>query len=417
VSVRLARFAGRVLAGFLVVTLMAGSARAEPQDKLAQARAYFNVGVRAYAAGQYGDAVQAFQQAYKLTPREGLLFSLAQAHRKQYYVGRKADDLRAAIKYYHQYLDRVTRGGRRSDAADALAELEPLAAKLETEAAPTAVVPEAKPVTQVMISSPTLGVHVDIDGRRAGKLPLVSDVAPGKHRVRLSARGYQDYVRDIVVLSGSTVPIDQALADTPARLSVLAPNGAQVSIDGAVIGAAPLPTLRLAPGKHFVAVTANGRRPFSRELSLERGQVMTLDAPLAGSTQRAVSYILLGAGASSFVASGVLALGAYQKQKDAEAILDHRTSANISAEERDAYASFRDRRDGYRTASIVAAGAGLALAGTGVALFVFDEPHVTPPAAPRERRPLGPEAPAQLEISALPSVGPGSAGATLFGRF
>ena len=413
--------AGRLrVASFLMLWLGASAAGATDPSQLEQARAYFNVGVRAYDAGQYADAVQALQQAYKLTPRDGLLFSLAQAHRKQYFVGKKPDDLRAAIKYYRDYVGRVTRGGRVSEAADALAELEPLTAKLESEPSAPAPVPEAKPVTQIMISSQARGVRVFLDGHPAGKLPFVSDIEPGQHHLRLSAPGYQDYTRDIRVLPGSIVPLDVPLADEPARLSVRAPSGARISVDGGEIGTAPLAAIRLAPGRHFIAVTANGRDPFARTLELGRGRSVAVEARLTTSTQRTVSWVLIGAGASGLVVSGVLALGAYRKQNDAQSILDRRTTENISAGDREAYTSLRDQRDSFRTASLLSAGTGLAFATAGGLLFAFDEPRVAPPSGPAEPgagKPESPQPGLSQDISFTPTWDRGRAGMALGGRF
>lgn len=405
--------------GVCAVLISAGAtARAGQAGALEQARTYFNVGARAYAAGQFIDAVKAFQEAYKLTPRSGLLFSMAQAYRKQYYLDKKAEHLRAAIKYYRKYLERVPKGGRRADVADALAELEPLADKLQDRAAPE-VRPRAQPSTGIMVSSPTPGVQIALDGQAAGKLPFVSDVKPGKHHIVLTASGYKPYERDISVLEGSVVPLDVALRDKPGTLRVRAPAGAHVSIDGREVGSAPLQAIQLAPGRHFIAVTENGREPFSRDVDLGRGRTVTLDAKLPGTTQRTVAWLMLGAGAAAVVGGGVLALAAYRKQSDAQNILDRRQTQNISASDRDAYAGLVTARDRFRAASALTFGAGLAVAATGTVLFIFDEPRVHArrglervPGTPKQ-----PQAAPTMEISAAPVFAPGAAGAAVSGRF
>lgn len=395
----------------------AAVARAADPGALKQARTYFNVGARAYAAGQFLDAVKAFQQAYKLTPRTGLLFSIAQAYRKQYYVDKKPENLRAAIKYYHEYLDRVPKGGRRGDVADALTELEPLAEKLQAETAP-APPPAAKPATQIMISSPTPGVRLTLDGHAAGKLPFVSDVKPGQHHVALSAPGFKPYERDISVLEGGVVPLDVALEDKPATLRIRAPEGAHVSIDGREVGRAPVRPIQLAPGQHFVAVTGNGRRPFAQDLALERGRSVSLDAKLPHTTQRTVSWLLLGTGATAVVGGTLLGLAAYRKQSDAQDILDRRQTRNIQQSDRDAYAQLVLDRNRLRAASVVTAGAGVAIAATGLVLFIFDEPRVRPRSGPEPSPGGRPQHRApSMEISAAPVLSPATAGAAVSGRF
>lgn len=395
----------------------AGTLEAAKPGALEQARTYFNVGARAYAAGQFLDAVKAFQQAYKLTPRPGLIFSIAQAYRKQYYLDRKPENLRAAIQHYHEYLGRVPKGGRRADVADALAELEPLADRLQARSAP-APGSRAKPATEIMVSSPTPGVRISLDGHAAGKLPFVSDVKPGRHHVLLTAPGYRPYERDISVLEGGVVPLDVPLEEEPATLRVRGPAGARVSIDGREIGSVPLQPIHVQAGRHFVAVTENGRQPFSRELDLGRGRTVTLDASLPGTTQRTVAWLLLGTGTAAIVGGGVLAMAAYQRQSDAQSILDRRARQNITESDRNAYSGLVNERDRFRAASAVAFGAGLAVAATGTVLFIFDEPRVARPGperlpgAPRPER----EAPS-MEISAAPILSPGAAGAAVSGRF
>lgn len=353
-------------------------------DPVEQARAYFKVGARAYEAAQYSDAIQAFERAYRITPREGLLFSLAQAHRKQYYAGKNPDDLRAAIKHYRAYLERVKQGGRRADAMDALVELEPRALALEAPA-PASTQVETKPVTQLMLSSAAAGVRLEIDGKAAGMLPFVGAVEPGKHRLRLRAPGYEDYTRDVSLLPGSVLPLDIPMVDRPARLLVSAPEGARVTVDGREVGTAPLSPVALAHGRHFVSVSKNGREPFARDVELRRGSSTAVEARMPETTQRTVAWLSFGGALSSFATAGVLALGATRKQDSASAILDRRARGNISPAELREYSSLREQRDDYRTASFIALATGGGLAALGTVLFVFDEGRAEPPVGAPEK--------------------------------
>src|SRR5215472_3793788 len=149
---------------------LAMPARAED---LEQAKMYFNAGAQAYSAGRYAFAVQAFEQAYKLAPRPAIAFSLAQAERKQFFVAKHNDVLAHAVKHYHEYLDQVPTGGRRDDAVNALAELEPLAARVSPETvqsnAPAAV------ETRIMVSSQTEHANGSIDGGAMKDIPFMAD--------------------------------------------------------------------------------------------------------------------------------------------------------------------------------------------------------------------------------------------------
>ncbi|MCA9625713.1 MAG: hypothetical protein KC731_42115, partial [Myxococcales bacterium] len=163
-----------------------------PEAKaLAEAKALFKAGVAAYTSGEFEAALQAFRQSYAITPRPGLIFSMAQTQRRLFYAGgRDPQHLQAAIQGYTAYLEAVKRGGRRLEASQAIEELERVRRQLgldragegpgdapeptptdgatvgeipepTPEPAPTAPEPEA---TRLMVTSPARGATVALDG-------------------------------------------------------------------------------------------------------------------------------------------------------------------------------------------------------------------------------------------------------------
>ena len=158
------------------------------EANIEQAKMYFTAGAQAYAAGRYDTAVGAFREAYRIAPRPALLFSIAQAEKKDYFVRRQPQALRSAIENYRQYLDQVPSGGRRNDTIDALAELEPLAARLDPAAAAPNV--PGKTETKIMISSLTPKAVASLDGKPPVDVPVMEDVPPGKHKGRVTAPGF-----------------------------------------------------------------------------------------------------------------------------------------------------------------------------------------------------------------------------------
>ncbi len=390
-------------------------------DAEAEARAFFNIGAKAYEAGKYMDAVHAFEQAYKKSTRSGLLFSLAQAHRMQFFAGSDPARLRDAVKHYREYLKAEPNGRRAGDATEALEKLVPLLERLETSGEPASTAPAAATKPRLMISSPTPGVRIELDGRAVEGDTYIGEVAPGKHRVRLTAPGFQDYVRDVVVDARSGAPpLDVTLVEKPAALTVRAPDGAEVSVDGRFVGNAPLPAIELRPGTHFVAVTSNGRRAFTRKLQLVRGDRRTLDADLESTGQRTTSWVLMGVGAGGLIAGGVLGVVAMGKESDAQAILDDsEKKGDQPASSLGRYEALRGERDDFRLAAVISAGAGLVVGGTGLVLHIFDEPRVQLPDL--EEGPAGAPTqaptPTSMEVSAAPLLSPGAVGGAVFGRF
>src|SRR5262249_14167768 len=146
-------------------------------------------GDKAYSAGNFPAAIRAFQEAYKRAPLPPLLFSMAQAYRRQYAIDRKQENLREAIGYYRKYIEQVPQGGRRADAAAALTELEvmlPQSAPGDAAAAPAQPgASENQSPTRVMISSTVKAVQISLDGGKPVATQLIEDVKPGKHKVRM----------------------------------------------------------------------------------------------------------------------------------------------------------------------------------------------------------------------------------------
>jgi hypothetical protein len=406
----------RWVRALLFALIVSGTAFAAGSD---DARAYFDIGAKAYQAGRYLDAVKAFEQAYRLSNRPGLLFSLGQAHRMEYFARNDPARLKDAVRYYQEYIAREPSGRRVAEATDALSKLRPLLPPDGgAQSAPEVTKEERKP--QVMVSSPTPGVVVTFDNRRVSH-PFISEVAPGKHMVKLSAPGFEDYTREIVVdAKNGTPPLDVPLVPRSALLTIRTDDGAEVSIDGRLQGDAPLPPLKVTAGSHFVAIVLNGRRAFSKRITLTRGQNATLDASLEGTGQRTVSWVLLGAGAGAVVAGGVLGFVALSKQKNAE---DLKTRAggdgNLSQDDLDRYDSLRQSRDDFRLAALISAGAGLGLGTAGLFLRSFDQPRTPLPpveeAVPGERKPEA--SPPSMEMSITPFVLSHASGVSVRGAF
>ena len=78
-----------LLGASIGLTLLFATAKAGADTtslKLVQASDFFDAGAQAYKAGQYAVAAEAFLKANDLSPSPSLLFSAAQALRKQYLV-------------------------------------------------------------------------------------------------------------------------------------------------------------------------------------------------------------------------------------------------------------------------------------------------------------------------------------------
>jgi hypothetical protein len=347
---------------------------------IARARDYFRAGAQAYSIGEYATAIQAFEQAYALAPRPAVLFSIAQAEKRQYFADQKREHLENAVRLYRQYLQAEPQATRKTDAVEALSELEPLLSPVLSQVRPTTdsqPAPAFKAPTRVMLTSPAEGAQLSLDGAEPQGSPLIREVAPGQHVVKISAPGYATDERNVIAVEGALATFDIALAERPAKLLVIGPEGAALSIDGRLQGTCPFPKpLELSPGEHLVTFTDSGYVTWSSEQRLERGKTTTVVARMPRTIQRTSSLILFGAAASAVTASGFLAYFTLEQEASAKSFLNERGKSELSGSNLDEYNSIRSDRTKLRVATLTTAGIGVGLAALGAFLFTYDSQSV-----------------------------------------
>ncbi len=396
-----------IVTASMIALALAVPARA---DDVEQAKSLFAAGASAYEKGDFIGAIQAFEGAQKLAPRPAIMFSLAQAHRRQYYVDGKAEHLRAAVELYRKYIADAPQGNRRADASQALAELAPLAERLGGGSSEG---PKAKEPARLSInSSGTPNAKVSLDGAAPVDAPLIGPVAPGAHKVRIFAEGFIDELRDVTAVDGTMIAQDVPLREQPAEITLKTDAGAKVDVDGRTEGTTPLARpLSLTAGAHWITVTKNGREAFAQEVTVARGEKKTLDATLPGSRQRTTATVVLLSGVAAVVAGGAFMTVALVQEAKATNILEQQGVNALTPNDLDRYDSARKARASWTTASIVGFGAGAALLAAGLVLWVFDAPHVG--TAPRrdDGPKTGPSRKVEpVEVGFAPAFGPGYVG-------
>jgi len=397
----------------LVTVLVAAAALATAAvpalaDPKTEAEALFRAGEKAFDAGQYQAAADAFDLAYKKLPLPAIAFSEAQAYRLQYFISKQPAHLRRAVELYHRYIDAQKHGGRVSDAASNLAQLEPLLQQMQAAGTNTSAPAQVR-TTRLMIMADVDGATGQIDGK-AGPMPLVAEVSAGEHTVEVTADGYYPVTMKARAVDGEMVPVDVQLKAKPALLDVRAPKGSQVTIDGRPLGTAPLRAAEVPAGHHLVTVTHRGRVPIARELDLARGKASVLDADLRTTGQRkAARWVLIGSGALA-VGAGVaagLAASSDSKAADLKAQLD---MGGLAPDALDRYDQLRAQRDDRVRVAWILGGGAVAVAATGALMYLFDDRSPEAAAGPRAE-------PGKRKLDIEPVVGPGTAGVRIGGSF
>jgi hypothetical protein len=399
----------------LSLLLGGGVAHAAAPD-VDQARAIFNAGAQAYEKADYAAALEAFEAAYRITPRPGILFSMAQAHRRQYAVTQEPAHIVEAVRLYRDYLSKVSQGERRADAVQALVELEPLAARVAAES--SAAVPVAAPTlrTRLMVSVEGDAAQISLDGQKPQGAPLIADVSPGRHEIRASAPGYVDESREVVAVEGALVAVEVPLREQPGKLFVVAPSGAEISIDRRLVGRSPLNgPISVAPGRRWVWVAKAGREPREVVVDIARGRSRTVRVTMSNTGQRVAAHVMFVGAAAGVLAGGGFTEAALVTQHQAEGVRAIQGVSNISPSQVRDYEDARQRRDEFRTAAYVAFGSALGLAATGAVLYFSDR---AAPAPIRSERPEpgGPKAKA-VELGLIPVWERSVSGVAVWGRF
>ncbi|HYJ07701.1 MAG TPA: PEGA domain-containing protein, partial [Polyangiaceae bacterium] len=335
-----------------VSLLLAQPCLAEPASDIERAKASFKAGANAYAAGDYLAAIQALELAYELSPLPAIAFSLAQAERKQYFVRQEREHLERALLLFRRYLEQEPRGPRREDALSAIALLEPLLGSKPAQPGSDSR-PQQRP-TRVMIVSEVPGARISLDGGPSAPSPLIREVAPGRHRARITAHGYFEVERDVTAVAGELLLSEVELIERPSMLYVWAPEGADVYVDGVHVGqGGQRLSLPLSAGRHQLTVSQKGKRLVRREVDVVRGKANSETVWLEPTPQRHLSELLFIAGGAGVGAGVALSAFAVRSENRAEDFLRLRKRSTRTAAQRVAYSASLVERNRYRTAAVI----------------------------------------------------------------
>ncbi|MBK8942648.1 MAG: PEGA domain-containing protein [Polyangiaceae bacterium] len=394
---------------------------AAPADATAKARALFDAGGRAYDRGQFDVALEAFEQAYGLVKRDGLLFSMAQAHRRLFNETRAPSHRDEAIRLYREFLSLVQDGKRRAEANKWLGELEGAAGSAPKPATPATPIEPAGKKTRLYVSSMTEGATVSVDGGAEAPANKALEIAPGKHTLVIRAPGHFEEKLEVDAAANELSPITAELRERPGAVEIATTSGADLHVGGRFVGEAPLASaLELIPGRHVVVAELTGHKSKSVTLDVPRAGRVTASLTLETTTQRDLSYVVFAMAGAAAITSGVTTGFAFQAQSTANELLDQQKRSGLEPEDLAAYEGAREDRGRLVIGAAVTGGAAGALLITGLGLFLVDPPErlasTSPDAGPRQ--PADKEEPAPLdEVSILPAVGPDGGMVSLAWRF
>lgn len=138
----------------------------------------------------------------------------------------------------------------------------------------------------VTVTSTPSGALVFLDEKQVGQTPLMLDrIASGSHSLRLQAPQYAVERRNVSVADGQTTNVAVTLTARFAEITVQAPQGAVVTVDGDRKGSGTL-SWRQGEGLCDIVVSMAGHRDARRQLEVVAGRAQTVQLtpqPIYGS--------------------------------------------------------------------------------------------------------------------------------------
>lgn len=265
------------VAALCTCLLVATSLRA--REPSAEGEQLFHRGTEAYLRGDYLAAIEALSQAYAKTGRSGLLFSIAQAHRRHHEATGDVAALRQALQHFQRYLSEDPQGSRVQEARSLIQTLAALPDAKDWDRSPTAV-PDAP------VAAPSV-------------------------------------------------------AKLEARLLVLGHDGSLLLVDGARVGTLPLDELRLPAGEHTLELRKHGYFGVEQRVRLRAGEPSKIRMLAPPTTARKAGIGAMIGGAGALLVGGVLAGIAFHEQSTALSLQGDAQRAREYNDALDARNSFR----------------------------------------------------------------------------
>jgi tetratricopeptide (TPR) repeat protein len=359
----------------LLVGLSLATLRAHADDGLKddpRARQFFEVGAQAYNKGQYLLAIDAFEEAYAITQRPGLLFSLAQAHQRQFRASGDEQHLAQAIEHYRRYLARVGSGGRHAEASALLNSLLVVAERLHP---PNQASPGRSQVFgRLLLSSSTPEAKLTVNGETVESVPTALELPADKYRVIAAAPGFETSTQEVSIVAGSTVPLNLELRPLPAKLQISGPAGAEVFVDGRSVGWLPMAVLALPAGEHWISLRRSGKKTRSALVRIQRGQTAQLELTLESTSQRDAAWVVGTAAVIGVGVTGTFAILAQLRDREATSLDRDRREQGITPAQGLRLNAALDARDELRAAATVAGVTTAVMIGSTLLLYFADTP-------------------------------------------
>ena len=135
------------------------------------------------------------------------------------------------------------------------------------------VAPPDRPRATLKVQSQVPNAEVFVDGSSLGRAPVDrNDLDPGKHYIVVHKDGFTDFKREVVLLENQTITMVADLSATGSLRILSSPEGADVKIDGELIGKTPVQRDAVSSGDHIVEFKLKGFFDHKETMKIEGGR-------------------------------------------------------------------------------------------------------------------------------------------------
>jgi hypothetical protein len=130
-----------------------------------------------------------------------------------------------------------------------------------------------RPRAALKVLSTVPNAEVFVDGSSLGRAPVDrNDLDPGKHYVVVHRDGYTDFKREVVLVENQPVALVADLSATGSVRVLSTPEGAEVRVDGELIGRTPVSRDQIPSGDHIVEFRLKGYFDHKETMKIEGGR-------------------------------------------------------------------------------------------------------------------------------------------------
>jgi hypothetical protein len=168
-----------------------------------------------------------------------------------------------------------------------------------------------EPVNKTALVSVTVAgapsATIFIDGRDVGPAPFKGELSADRHTIEARAPGYVTVGQTVDVQYGQAMGLSLSLSAErhEGRLHVVAPDGAEITVDTRVVGSGTWEGVVSTTGGHQLVVHKPGYQTYSTEVFVADDQVRDVNVPL--NREVGTNWVAWGVGTLLVVTGGIVA--------------------------------------------------------------------------------------------------------------